>query len=82
MWTSDVSALAQSRRHFLREGSLGLGAVALAALSGGSTNAMAAAAQSLTPMFAPRAKHVIYLFMAGGPSQLDFVIHGSATKIN
>ncbi|MCA9171205.1 MAG: DUF1501 domain-containing protein, partial [Planctomycetales bacterium] len=71
MWTSDVSALAQSRRHFLREGSLGLGAVALAALSGGSTNAMAAAAQSLTPMFAPRAKHVIYLFMAGGPSQLE-----------
>jgi hypothetical protein len=63
-----------SRRDFLRTAGCGFGAVALAALtrtpllaaSGGLTRASAA----LTGR-AGRAKHVIFLFMEGGPSHLD-----------
>ena len=72
MWQPDATLLTESRRHFLRQGSLGLGAAALATLSGGLTpGLLAAPALDLQPTFAPRAKHVIYLFMAGGPSQLE-----------
>jgi len=49
-----------ARRHFLECCSLGLARVALADL----LNAQ-------QPHFAPKAKNVIYLFMEGGPSQLD-----------
>ena len=67
-----------SRRYFLQEMALGLGGMALGSLmqSGafGKSSASKAAAdgvKGLLPHFAPRAKHVIFLFMAGGPSQLD-----------
>ena len=63
-----------TRRHFLRNCSTGLGAVALSSLAGCSLGGASAA--SLDPMtneglphFAARAKHVIFLHMAGGPSQ-------------
>jgi len=60
-----------TRRHFLRDSQLGLGALALAGLGGGSSaaaptgfvNPLAAKA----PHFAPTAKRVIYLHMAGSP---------------
>jgi uncharacterized protein (DUF1501 family) len=59
-----------TRRQFFRRSGLGFGAVALALLLGNE-----AAAESPTaarpPMFAPRAKRVIYLHMIGAPSQLD-----------
>ena len=54
------------RRQFIHSGGLSLGAVALAAMSG--------EARALTHL-APRAKRVIYLFMHGGPSQLDLFDH-------
>jgi Protein of unknown function (DUF1501) len=69
-----------TRRHFLATGSHLLGTAALASLglsgraaSAGSgdprtTNESATAALT---HFAPKAKHVIYLHMVGGPSQLD-----------
>jgi hypothetical protein len=57
-----------SRREFLTRTCYGLGAGALHALLGGST---AAAATGSFPNFAPKAKRVIFLFQAGGPSHLD-----------
>ncbi len=68
-----------ARRWFLKECGVGLGAAALADLLGaggraetapqapGSLNPLAAK----TPHFAPKAKRVIFLFMAGAPSHLE-----------
>ena len=69
-----------TRRHFLQAGSMGLGALALSII--GCDGAPPAATQSiarnlldplsvLPPHFAPKAKRVIYLHMAGAPSQLE-----------
>ena len=61
-----------TRRHFLKSCSLGLGAVALNSLTGFDSLAAAASSKKLsTPHFSPRAKRVIYLHMAGSPSQLE-----------
>lgn len=55
------------RRQFLNQSGVGLGSLALASLMhDGKMNAAGAATH-----FAPRAKRIIYLFMHGGPSQLD-----------
>ena len=62
-----------SRRHFLRDCTYGLGKVAAAGLLTDSLSG-AAAANPLSargPHFAPKAKRVIHLFMAGAPSQLE-----------
>lgn len=66
-----------TRRDFFGRFALGLGGIALSQLLPRSLSA----AESVTaspfggvlakPHFAPRAKRIIYLFMAGGPSQLD-----------
>jgi len=68
-----------TRRHFFRECGVGVGKIALASLitNAFATRTSAAPARALNPMaarpphFAPRAKRVIYLFMAGAPSHLD-----------
>lgn len=49
-----------TRRHLLQASSMFLGRAAMAGLDG-------------LPHFKPRAKRVIYLFMHGGPSQLDLL---------
>ena len=64
-----------TRRHFFEKCGVGLGAMALSALAR-DNHAQANADASTTiatrpPHAAPRAKAVIFLFMAGGPSQLD-----------
>jgi hypothetical protein len=62
-----------TRRHFFENCGVGLGAMALGGLLGPARSA-AAAASTMAPHpahYAPRAKAVIFLFMAGGPSQLD-----------
>src|ERR671934_2636515 len=70
-----VQLQAMTRRHFFGRGALGLGAAALASLL--PPQARAAEASAATgglpglPHFAPRAKRAIYLFMNGGPSQMD-----------
>ncbi len=59
-----------SRREALSRTGYGLGVAALHALLSGSN---ARAADRQFPNFAPRAKRVIFLFQAGGPSQLDLL---------
>ena len=64
----------QSRRHFLGQTTLGLGAAALASLTGNLGSARAASApQGLAdlPHFAPKIKRVIYLMQSGAPSHVD-----------
>ncbi|MBK1834730.1 DUF1501 domain-containing protein [Roseibacillus ishigakijimensis] len=64
-------AQALTRRHFLQRCNAGLGAIALNQLLGQSAGAASAVpeAQPQIPMFAPKAKQVIYLHMAGSPPQ-------------
>jgi hypothetical protein len=69
--------LYQTRRHFLRQSTMGLGAMALGSLLGcergerreerGETDPIAVRLSH----FAPKAKRVIFLHMAGAPSQLE-----------
>jgi hypothetical protein len=66
----------QTRRHFLSKCGLGLGAMWFAGASGRSFGASATLQKDpanplapASPHFAPRAKRVIYLHMAGAPSQ-------------
>ncbi len=66
----------RTRRHFLRDGSLGLGGVALASLLGTSARGDSpSTAGAHAPHFAPRIKNVIFLSMSGGPPQLDLFDH-------
>src|SRR5262249_41589250 len=66
--------LLQTRRHFFKDCAVGLGSMALASLL---NEGKAAAPQLHNPLaprlphFAAKAKAVIYLFMAGAPSQLE-----------
>ena len=62
-----------SRRELLARTGTGLGVLGLAGLFADESRA-AASANPLAPKaphFAPKAKHVIHLFMNGGPSQVD-----------
>lgn len=72
------------RRNFLTKTTMGIGALALGSLLGNrlfsnaSKPAIANASGGLEeeilkalPHFAPKAKRIVYLFMAGGPSQLE-----------
>ena len=78
---TDPTLAALTRRHFFSRCGVGLGSIALASLM--DRNALLAAGQGgatppLAPRathFRPRAKNVIYLFMAGGPSQLELFDH-------
>ena len=64
-----------SRRHFLNQSAMGLGGMALGEMLAGAEASGAGSAAFGVPdglsHFAPKAKRVIYLFMSGGPSQLD-----------
>jgi len=71
-----------NRRDFLGRTTVGIGGAALMSLL--NADAARAAAPAVAnpfkgvldaPHFAPRAKRVIYLFMSGGPSQLDLFDH-------
>src|SRR5690554_5819336 len=71
----------ETRRHFLKQCASGLGAVALGSLMGcnpfsasetgkRSSSALNDLHEQL-PHFAPKAKRIIYMHMAGAPSQLE-----------
>src|SRR5262252_10862125 len=63
----------ETRRHFFSRCGVGVGKIALASLLG--EEMLSAAAVNPTapkaPHFTPKVKNVIYLFMAGAPSQLE-----------
>lgn len=63
-----------TRRHFLKNCMSGLGALTFQSLLGGSLldhSSDLAGTDPEIPHFVPRAKHVIFLHMAGAPSQLE-----------
>ena len=67
-------SLLQTRRHFFRECGVGVGALAIASLLKQDSLASDTSANPLAPKqshFASKAKSVIFLFMAGGPSQFE-----------
>jgi hypothetical protein len=79
--------LESTRRHFLQDCRVGLGAIALGSLLEQSRSSAATPSTPVDPLraperrtdplavlpthFTPKAKNVIFLFMAGGPSQLE-----------
>jgi len=71
----DRNLLGATRRHFLRDCSVGLGGMALGSVLG----KVATAQESDNPLaprnthFRARAKNVIYLHMAGSPPHLDLL---------
>jgi hypothetical protein len=73
---ADLKGLYQNidRRNFLNKTAMGMGAIALQQLiSPLSANAATMEEQimSALPTIAPKAKRVVFLFMAGGPSQFE-----------
>ncbi len=60
-----------SRRQALKSIGCGFGYLSAAALAHGQASAAANPLADRTPMFAPRAKRVIFIFMQGGPSHVD-----------
>src|SRR3954467_7064232 len=76
----DAALRMHTRRHFIKESAMGLGGLALSALMGCGQKASASTqiafdpAHPLAPKLPPfpgKAKAVIYLHMAGAPSQLE-----------
>ncbi len=74
---NDALLLHSTRRQFFAQCGVGLGSMALASLLGDGQARASESNRAVDPLaprpghFAPRAKSVIYLFMAGGPSQLE-----------
>jgi hypothetical protein len=69
-----------TRRNFFSRSSMGVGSIALASLMGGRGFGAPAATmrnplEPKAPHFPAKAKNVIFLFMAGGPSQLEMWEH-------
>lgn len=64
-----------NRRSFLNASGLSLGTIALGSLLNTSAAQATAAPTQTFPNFLPKAKRIIYLFQAGGPSQLDLLDH-------
>src|SRR5436305_10536616 len=74
--------LLRTRRHFFRECAVGVGSMALASLLHADTvptlGPRAPGSDPLAPRpghFPAKAKNVIFLFMCGGPSQLELFDH-------
>ena len=76
--------LQQTRRYFLRQFSTGLGALWLATTASAvSTRDSAHPLRPTQPHFQPRVRRVIYLHMAGSPSQLELFDYKPAlAKLN
>jgi hypothetical protein len=74
--------LLQTRRHFFQDCALGLGKIALTSLladgrllAGQQPAGLTSPLEPRQPHFPAKAKNVIFLFMAGGPSQLELFDH-------
>ena len=66
-----LDPLRLTRRHFLKDATLGLGAIGLSTLFAGEAGAQLNPGPTRRPHFAPRVKRVIYLFQSGGPSSQE-----------
>lgn len=62
----------QSRRRFLTSAGSGLGSAALLSLLA-QDNVLGEELSVVAPHFEPRARACIFIFLAGGPSQVDLV---------
>jgi hypothetical protein len=63
-----------SRRHLLQTAGTGLGWLALSALLQADQSSPTVGANPLAPRsphFEPRARHIIHIYLNGGPSQVD-----------
>ena len=71
-----------TRRYFFKQSGFGIGGLALSALFGERLFAEQGPSPlaSRAPHFAPKAKRIIYLFMAGAPTQLDLFDHKPALQ--
>ena len=68
-----------TRRHFFKQAGFSLGSMALASLLDEKVFAQGSDPFApKAPHFVPRAKNIIYLFMAGAPSQIDLFDHKPA----
>ena len=71
------ATLPATRREFLARSGTGLGTMGLASLMNGAANAEAVASRGVSPMlskpshYTAKAKHVIHIFLNGGPSHVD-----------
>ena len=73
----------QTRRHFFSRCSVGLGSIALSSLMAAPAPKMRNPLEPKKTHFPAKAKNVIFLFMAGGPSLLDLFEHKpQLTKLN
>ncbi|HIM90812.1 MAG TPA: DUF1501 domain-containing protein [Dehalococcoidia bacterium] len=71
MNTAIASMKLLKRREFLRQGTLGIGSLALSSMMQGDLHASASASSGRVIHHPARAKNVIFLHMVGGPSQMD-----------
>ncbi len=69
-----------SRRNWLKTASCGVGALTVSGLAADSASANLLAPRR--PHFTPKAKRVIFLFMAGGPSQFESFEYKPALKVS
>ena len=67
----DLMLRDQTRRHFFENCAMGAGAIGLASLIQSEQRAQASTGKLSGTHHPPKAKNVIYMFMAGGPSQLE-----------
>ncbi|WP_417380972.1 DUF1501 domain-containing protein [Gimesia sp.] len=71
MSLNDLGLQELTRRHFFENCAVGAGAIGLAALMQSEQQSQAATSALGKTHHPPKAKNVIYMFMAGGPSQLE-----------
>lgn len=71
MILNDLMLRDQTRRHFFENCAVGAGAIGLASLMQSEQRAQASSGMLGKTHHPAKAKNVIYMFMAGGPSQLE-----------
>ncbi|MEM9657250.1 MAG: DUF1501 domain-containing protein [Planctomycetota bacterium] len=64
-----------SRRELLQSAACGFAALAATGMGARFGNASLSSGSAAPPMYAPKAKRIIFLFMAGGPSHVDTFDH-------
>src|SRR5271157_1475061 len=68
---SSCTSACSDRRQFLQTAACGFGSLALQGMMSSLARAAGGPLAARAPHFAPRARRVIFLFIQGGPSQLD-----------